>query len=48
MIYVYLLKSIKDDNYYVVITKNIKERLKRHNFGEVISTKNRCPWKLVK
>ena len=57
MIYVYLLKSIKDGNYYVGITKNInpaparkggvKERLKKHNSGEVISTKNRCPWRLM-
>lgn len=47
MIYVYLLKSSKDGNYYVGITKNIKERLKKHNSGEVMSTKNRCPWKLM-
>ena len=43
MINVYLLKSIKDGNYYVGIAKNIKERLKKHNSGEVMSTKNRCP-----
>ncbi|MCK4333141.1 MAG: GIY-YIG nuclease family protein, partial [Thermoplasmatales archaeon] len=47
MIYVYLLKSSKDGNYYVGITKNIKERLKKHNSCEVMSTKNRCPWKLM-
>ncbi len=48
MIYTYILKSLKDKGYYVGITKNINERLEKHNKGGVISTKNRKPFKLVK
>ncbi len=48
MIYTYILKSLKDSGYYVGITKDINERLKKHNEGGVSSTKNRKPFKLVK
>lgn len=48
MFYVYLLKSLKDNGYYIGQTKNINERLMRHNTGKVASTKRKLPWKLVK
>ena len=45
--YIYILNSKKDGNNYVGITKNLKERLKRHSEGKVISTANRRPLELV-
>jgi len=43
----YILKSFKDDNYYIGITNNLKRRLKQHNDGKVSSTKARKPFKIV-
>jgi putative endonuclease len=45
--YLYLLKSLKDGNYYIGQTENVKERLKKHNDGEVRSTKSRRPFVLI-
>jgi putative endonuclease len=39
----YILFSEKDKRYYYGSTNNIANRLKRHNKGEVKSTKNRIP-----
>lgn len=47
MFYVYLLKSLKDSNYYIGQTENIKNRLGLHNLGKVKSTKNRRPFILI-
>lgn len=46
MHYVYILVSLKDKNFYVGLTKDLKLRLKKHNDGMIISTKNRRPLKL--
>ena len=45
--YVYVLQSERDGNFYVGYTKNIRKRLREHNDGNVKSTKNRLPMKLV-
>ncbi len=45
--YIYILQSEKDGNFYTGYTKNLRERLKIHNEGKVISTKNKLPVKLV-
>lgn len=45
--YVYVLKSTKDNKNYVGYTKNLKLRFERHVNGQVISTKNRRPMKLI-
>ena len=45
--YVYILQSLKDRNFYVGYTKDLKERVKQHNSGMTYSTKNRRPLKLV-
>ena len=45
--YVYILKSGKDGNNYVVYTNNLRERLALHNAGKVLSTKNRLPIELI-
>ena len=45
--FVYLLKSKKDNQFYIGQTNNLKVRLAKHNSGEVLSTKNRIPFELV-
>ena len=44
--FVYILISQKDGNRYIGSTSDLKRRLKEHNDGSVISTKNRRPFKL--
>lgn len=43
---VYVLKSLKDGRTYVGCSKNIDNRIKEHNSGEVQSTKKRIPFVL--
>ena len=45
--YIYILKSLKDNQLYTGYTADLKKRLDEHNKGEVTSTKNRLPVKLV-
>lgn len=45
--YTYVLRSLKDSNFYVGFTKNILKRLDAHNKGKVESTKNRTPLELI-
>ena len=47
MYYVYVLRSLKDNEIYTGYSSNLKSRIDRHNAGLVISTKNRRPLKLV-
>ena len=47
MYYVYLLKSRKDNKYYIGSSANLKQRFKEHCNGNVSSTKNRRPLELV-
>ena len=43
MFFVYILRSEKDNNFYVGFTTDLKKRLLKHNGGRVFSTKNRRP-----
>ncbi len=45
--YIYVLKSEKDGQFYTGYSKNLKERIRLHDEGKVLSTKNRRPLKLV-
>ena len=45
--YVYILYNFKRKFTYTGYTKNLKERLKRHNKGRVKSTKRYIPLKLI-
>ncbi len=45
--YVYILRSKKDEKLYIGFTKDLQERIKRHNHGKVISTKYRIPFELI-
>jgi putative endonuclease len=47
MHYVYILKSLKDQNYYVGLSADVEKRLQAHNAGKVRSTKQRRPFKLI-
>ena len=48
MYYTYILFSEKCNRFYIGYTKNIEERLDRHNSGKVIATKNCRPYQLKK
>lgn len=45
--YVYILLSLKDKKFYTGFTADLKDRLSRHARGEVKSTQNRRPFKLI-
>lgn len=45
--YGYVLRSSKNNNFYVGYTNNFKRRIDEHNNGQVESTKNRLPFKLI-
>jgi len=45
--YVYILRSLKNDDIYVGSTAYLLRRIKRHNAGNVRSTKGYRPWKLL-
>ncbi len=45
--FVYILYSKKDGRLYVGCTNNLENRIKKHNQGEVFSTKNRRPLVLI-
>jgi putative endonuclease len=44
MFYVYILKSLKTDRFYVGYSQNPETRLTEHNSGKVASTRNQKPW----
>ena len=43
---VYILKCV-DKRFYVGCTNDLKDRIKRHNKGQVPATKERLPVKLI-
>lgn len=45
--YVYVLRSTKDGQFYVGLTRNLRARLLAHNNGQVTSTKRRAPLELI-
>ena len=47
MYYTYVLKSMKDGDFYTGFTENIKLRFEQHNKGLVESTKDKGPFKLI-
>jgi len=47
MFYTYVLQSKKDNQFYSGYTKNLKLRFEAHQNGEVESTKDRRPLKLI-
>jgi putative endonuclease len=47
MYYVYVLKSLKDNNLYIGQTSDLEKRIDEHNSGICKSTKARIPFKIV-
>jgi len=45
--FVYIIKSLKDDTYYIGSTQDLSERMERHNQGRSTYTKSKRPWELV-
>jgi putative endonuclease len=45
--FVYVLRSMRDRNFYTGHTKDLQARIETHNKGLVQSTKNRIPLELV-
>jgi len=45
--YVYVLISLKDRKFYVGLTTDLRQRIGRHKYGEVKSTKSRRPLELI-
>ena len=45
--YTYVLQSQKDNKFYTGYTNNLKLRFEQHNKGQVRSTKNRRPLKII-
>jgi len=45
--YVYVLRSLRDKQFYVGFTTNLPRRLQAHNKGLIRSTKGRVPFQLV-
>lgn len=47
MYYVYILKSVRNNKLYKGFTNDLKRRIKEHNLGKSIFTRNNGPWKLI-
>ena len=47
MYYTYILKSQKDDKYYIGFSSDLKKRFEQHTLGKVNATKNRRPLELI-
>ncbi|OGO19229.1 MAG: hypothetical protein A2Z15_03175 [Chloroflexi bacterium RBG_16_50_11] len=47
MYYVYILQSVSEGKYYIGSTRDVTQRIARHNAGMVPSTKRYCPWELI-
>jgi len=47
MYYLYILESLILRRRYIGITEDLENRIKKHNYGEVRSTKAYVPWKLA-
>jgi putative endonuclease len=47
MFYVYVLKSLKDEELYIGSTNNLKRRFAEHQNGKSFSTKFRLPFELI-
>jgi len=47
MFYTYVLQSDKDNGFYVGFTRDLKLRFEKHSRGQVESTRDRRPLKLI-
>lgn len=47
MYYTYVLRSLRDKNFYTGFTNNLNLRFEQHNKGRVESTEDRRPFELI-
>ena len=47
MMYVYILESEAGEQRYIGVTSDLKDRISRHNSGQVIHTSKYAPWVLA-
>ena len=47
MYYTYVLRSKKDDKWYIGSAEDVNRRVAQHNAGTVQSTKSRAPFDLI-
>jgi putative endonuclease len=47
MHYVYVLRSITDDGFYIGYSANLRKRFKQHLQSDSFATAHRGPWKLI-
>jgi putative endonuclease len=47
MHYVYVLRSIADDGFYIGYSANLRKRFRQHSQGDSFATSYRSPWKLI-
>src|SRR5947199_3691509 len=47
MHYVYVLRSVSDDGFYIGYSANLRKRFKEHVQGGSFETSYRGPWKLI-
>ncbi|MBU4346105.1 MAG: GIY-YIG nuclease family protein, partial [Candidatus Omnitrophica bacterium] len=45
--FVYVLRSVKDNSFYIGISRDPEIRLKEHNFGDSKYTKGHRPYRLT-
>ncbi|MDO8743330.1 MAG: GIY-YIG nuclease family protein [Candidatus Azambacteria bacterium] len=45
--YVYILRSLVNNDIYIGSTENVENRIKLHNLGKVKSTRRYRPWQLL-
>ena len=43
----YVLRSLKDNQFYIGLTTDLPVRVRQHNDGMVMSTKKRVPFEIV-
>ena len=47
MFFTYILRSLKDNSFYIGSAKDLNKRLAKHNKGLVKSTKHHSPFEIV-
>ena len=47
MFYVYVLRSLKDNQFYTGYTSDLRKRIKEHFSGESFATKTRLPFEII-
>ena len=47
MHYVYVLRSVRDDGFYIGYSANLRRRFEQHLKGDSVATSYRGPWKLI-